>query len=147
MKKLSFLLSVLVLFALAFKPTDYTTVANPSFDEGWVELINGKDFSGWKASENTATWSVTDGLFQAVGKRSHLFYEGAYLKDGFKNFELEVQVKTFELANTGIYFHTKYQEKGWPNSGMEIQVNNTHIGEGDYIELKKTASLYGVRNL
>src|ERR1044071_2876689 len=30
---------------------------------------------------------------------------------------------------------------------MEIQVNNPHIGEGDYIELKKTASLYGVRNV
>ena len=86
-------------------------------------------------------------IFHAVGKRSHLFYEGGYLKDGFKNFELEVQVKTFKLANTGIYFHTRYQETGWPNSGMEIQVNNTHIGEGDYIELKKTASLYGVRNV
>jgi hypothetical protein len=147
MKKISHLLSVLVLFALAFKPADFKTVANHSFDDGWVELINGKDFTGWKASENTATWSVTDGLFQAVGKRSHLFYEGEYLKDGFKNFELEVQVKTFKLANTGIYFHTAYQETGWPNSGMEIQVNNTHIGEGDYIELKKTASLYGVRNV
>ena len=56
-------------------------------------------------------------------------------------------MRTFKLANSGINFHTAYQETGWPVSGMEIQVNNTHIGEGDYIELKKTASLYGVRNL
>src|SRR4028118_2303334 len=147
MKNLSHLLSLFALSILAFKVADYKTVSNLPFDDGWVELINGKDFTGWKATENTSTWSITGGLFQADGKVSHLFYEGEYLKDGFKNFELEVQVKTFKLANTGIYFHTEYQEKGWPKSGMEIQVNNTHIGEGDYIELKKTASLYGVRNV
>ncbi|WP_062544590.1 3-keto-disaccharide hydrolase [Rufibacter tibetensis] len=147
MKRLFGLLSILALAILAFKPADDKTVSNLSNDAGWVELINGKDLTGWKATENPSTWSVTDGLFQADGKRSHLFYEGEYLKDGFKNFELEVQVKTFKLANTGIYFHTKYQETGWPDTGLEIQVNNTHIGEGDYIELKKMASLYGVRNL
>lgn len=147
MKKISSLFSVFALSILAFKPSGQPSFSYQAPDEGWVELINGKDFTGWKASENTATWSVTEGLFQAVGKRSHLFYEGEHLKDGFKNFELEVQVRTFKLANSGIYFHTKYQETGWPSNGFEIQVNNTHIGEGDYVELKKMASLYGVRNL
>lgn len=147
MKKLSGLLSAFALSVVAFKSAEYKTNSNLSFQDGWIELINGKDFTGWKASENTATWSVTDGVFQAVGKRSHLFYEGEQLKEGFKNFELEVQVKTFKLANSGIYFHTEYQETGWPNKGIEIQVNNTHIGERDYIELKKMASLYGVRNI
>ena len=113
----------------------------------WVELINGKDFTGWKASENANTWTVIDGMFQCDGKRSHLWYEGEHLKDGFKNFELEVQVKTFKLANSGIYFHTEYQETYCPNKGFVIQVNNTHIGENEYIELKRMASLYGIRNL
>ncbi|MGZ8559865.1 MAG: family 16 glycoside hydrolase [Chitinophagaceae bacterium] len=147
MKKISFLLCLLILVILSFKPAAHNTCTTLAGDNGWVELINGKDFTGWKASENTPTWSVTDGLFQAVGKRSHLFYEGEHLKDGFKNFEMEVQVKTFRLANSGIYFHTEFQEKGWPNKGIEIQVNNSHIGEGDYIELKKMASLYGLRNI
>ena len=147
MKKLSFLLVVLLIVVFAFKPRENKIHDIPG-DEGWVELINGKDFTGWKASENTSTWSVTsDGLFQAVGKRSHLFYEGEYLKEGFKNFELEFKVRTYKLANSGVYFHTAYQETGWPNNGIEIQVNNTHIGERDYIELKKMASLYGVRNV
>ncbi len=114
----------------------------------WIQLINGKDMSGWKASENKETWSVTpEGYLQAVGKRSHLFYEGEHLKSGFKNFEFEAQVRTFKLANSGIYFHTKYQESGWPGQGIEIQVNNSHIGEGEYIELKRMGSLYGVRNV
>jgi glyoxylase-like metal-dependent hydrolase (beta-lactamase superfamily II) len=116
-------------------------------DSGWIELINGKDFSEWKPSENKETWSVTEGVFQGVGKRSHLFYEGAELKDGFKNFEIDVWVRTFKLANSGIYFHTKFQENGWPDKGIEIQVNHSHIGEGDYVEYKKMASLYGYRNL
>ena len=122
------------------------TIVDELDDTGWVELINGKNFSDWKPSENKETWSVTEGVYQAFGKRSHLYYQGAELKDGFKNFEIDVWVKTFKLANSGINFHTKYQEIGWP-SGFEIQVNNTHIGEGDYIEYKKEASLYGVRNL
>src|SRR5688572_413842 len=115
MKKLSLLLGVAAFTVLAFKPADYKKPSDRSLNDGWVELINGKDFTGWKASETKGTWSVTDGVFQAVGKRSHLFYEGEYLKDGFKNFELEVQVRTFRLANSGIYFHTTYQETGWPN--------------------------------
>lgn len=136
------------LFVLAFNPACVNSDSQQKQPDEWIELINGKDFTGWKASENTSTWSVTpEGFFQAVGKRSHLFYEGEYLKEGFKNFELEVQVKTFKLANSGIYFHTKYQETGWPSNGMEIQVNNSHIGEGDYVELKKMASLYGIRNV
>ena len=113
----------------------------------WIELYNGKDFTGWKAVENDSTWTITDGVMQAHGKRSHLFYVGDQLKDGFKNFELYAQVKTFKLANSGIYFHTEMQGEGWPSKGFEIQVNNSHIGEGDYVEYKKAGSLYGVRNI
>lgn len=147
MKYLALFLVCLVAFCIAsFKP--FKVTEEKTNEEGWIELINKKDFKGWRSSETKGTWTVTpEGYFQAVGKRSHLFYEGEHLQDGFKNFELEVQVKTFKLANSGIYFHTEYQETGWPTKGMEIQVNNTHIGEGDYIELKKMASLYGVRNL
>lgn len=86
MKNLSHLLSLFALSILAFKAADYKTVSNLSYGDGWVELINGKDFTGWKATENTSTWSIKDGLFQADGKVSHLFYEGEYLEDGFKNF-------------------------------------------------------------
>ena len=95
--------------------------------DGWIELINGKDLTDWKASENESTWSVVDGTYQAVGKRSHLFYTGKHLKEGFKNFEIDVWVKTFKLANSGIYIHTQYQPSGWPSNGMEIQVNNIAV--------------------
>jgi hypothetical protein len=65
----------------------------------------------------------------------------------FKNFELKADVMTTPGSNSGIYFHTAYQDEGWPGEGFEVQINNTHRGEGDYIERKKTGSLYGIRNL
>jgi len=43
-------------------------------------------------------------------------------------------------ANGGIYFHTAYQEKGFPRAGIECQVNVSH---SDWI---KTGSLYGLAN-
>ncbi|MBK8565244.1 MAG: DUF1080 domain-containing protein [Saprospiraceae bacterium] len=140
MKIQAFTFAMAALLAFAFP-------LKTNAQDGWVELINGKDMMGWRANENTATWTVEGGLLAGVGKRSHLFYEGEHLRDGFKNFEMEVQVRTFKLANSGIYFHTNFQEEGWPGTGIEIQVNNSHIGEGTYVELKKMGSLYGYRNI
>ena len=112
----------------------------------WISLFNGKDLSGWTASENQGTFSVQDGLIVTDGERSHLFYNGDVEGHEFKNFEFKAEVKTTPGSNSGIFFHTSYQQEGWPFQGYEAQVNNTHTGEGDYRELKKTGSLYAVRN-
>lgn len=113
----------------------------------WVNLFDGHSLNGWKASEHPHTWSVSSGCLQADGPRSHLFYTGPVKSAVFRNFELEAEVMTWPGANSGIFFHTAYQEKGFPAKGFEVQINNTHQGEGRYRENKKTASLYGVRNL
>jgi hypothetical protein len=116
--------------------------------DDWINLFNGKDLSHWKANESPESFKVVDGVIVANGVRSHLFYVG----DGeepinFKNFELSLDVQTYPLANSGIYFHTALQKEGWLEQGYELQVNSTHHGEGDYKEVKKSGSLYGVRNL
>lgn len=114
--------------------------------EGWLSLFDGRSLSGWKASEHPASFRVADGQIICEGPRAHLFYVGEGKLPEFKDFELRAEVLTKPGANSGIYFHTAFQEEGWPEKGFEIQVNNTHRGEGDYRELKKTGSLYGVRN-
>ncbi|MBI4890330.1 MAG: DUF1080 domain-containing protein [Acidobacteria bacterium] len=113
----------------------------------WVSLFNGRDLDGWKPSENLNSWKVIDGALAADGPRSHLFYSGPVRSAMFRNFELEAEVMTQPEANSGIYFHTAFQEKGFPQKGFEVQVNNTAKGEGAYRERKKTGSLYGVRNV
>ena len=110
----------------------------------WIDLFNGKDLNGWKASENPSSFRVENGAIICSGPRGHLFYE---TNKPFRNFELIAEIKTTSLANSGIYFHTKYQDKDWPSEGYEVQVNNTHKGIGDYNETKKTGSLYAVRNV
>lgn len=114
-------------------------------DHAWVELFNGKDLTGWKVSENPDTFRVVDGEIVAKGDRAHLFYEG----DGegplpeppFKNFELKCKIMTKPSANSGIFFHTEFQDEGWPGKGYEVQVNQTH---GDRI---KTGSIYAVQDV
>ena len=105
-------------------------------DDGWVTIFDGKSFAGWKASENVDSWKIEDGAFVCNGPRSHLFYTGA--DEPFVNFEFKAEVMTTPGSNGGIYFHTRYQQDGWPKYGYEAQVNITH---GDP---KKTGSLYGV---
>ncbi len=103
--------------------------------EGWISLFDGT-LNGWKASENKDTFSVRDGMIVVDGPRSHLFYVGPVNNANFKNFEIKAEVMTKPSANSGIYFHTEYQERGWPDKGYEVQVNNTHS------DWRKTGSLY-----
>lgn len=89
--------------------------------------------------EKADSWKIDDGAFVAQGSRSHLFYVGD--EKAFKDFELKVDVMTEPGSNGGIYFHTRYQESGWPKQGFECQVNVTQT---DWI---KTGSLYGLVNM
>jgi len=108
---------------------------------GWISLFNGKDFTGWKVNENTGTFRIKDGAIVSHGDRSHCFYVGPVGNHDFKDFELKVDVKTEPGSNGGIYFHTAYQDAGWPDKGFEVQVNNTH---SDPI---KSGSLYHVKDI
>ena len=113
----------------------------PAAEDGWKTLFNGKDLTGWKVSENKDSVYVEDGHLVTHGPRSHAFYVGT--GDGseiYKNFHFQAEAKTGPKANSGIYFHTRYLDEGWPNRGYEVQVNNTH---GDP---KKTGGLYNVQD-
>jgi len=113
----------------------------------WIPLFDGKSLKNWTPSENRGSWKVADGMLAADGGRSHLFYSGAVRNADFKNFELRVELLARPKCNSGVFFHSRFQESGWPEQGFEVQVNNTATGEGGYLERKKTASLYGVRNI
>ena len=104
--------------------------------DGWVSLFDGKTMEGWKVNENEKTWSIVDGTLTCHGDRSHIFYVGD--DKPFVNFEFKAECKATKGSNSGIYFHTKFLESGWPKYGYEAQVNNSH---GDP---KRSGSLYGV---
>lgn len=114
----------------------------------WITIFDGTSLEGWRASENKGSFYIENDILVSEGERSHLFYEGDVNNATFRNFEFKADVKTSPNGNSGIYFHTEYQEEGWPSKGYEVQISNTHEGNPDgYIERKKTGSLYGIRNL
>jgi len=115
-------------------------------DEGFVSLFDGKTLSGWKVGENAGVFRVMDGNIvmecpTTTQSPAHLFYTGDVNGHRFKNFDLRVDVMTFPKANSGIYFHTQYQESGWPSHGLECQVNNSHC------DWRRTGSIWGIYNI
>jgi hypothetical protein len=107
----------------------------------WVSLFDGKTLNGWKVGENASSFKVEDGAIVVNGPVGHLFYDGTVGNHDFKNFEFKAQVMTTPGSNSGLYFHTAYQEKSWPSKGFEVQVNNSHT------DWKRTASLYNIQDI
>ena len=107
--------------------------------DGFKKIFDGKSMDGWKANENTDSWKLVDGMLVCKGERSHLFYVGD--DKPFKNFHFKAEVKTTKGSNAGIYFHTKYQDSGWPKYGYECQVNVSHS------DPKKSSGLYAVKDV
>lgn len=118
-----------------------TITAALADEEGFKPLFDGKTLDGWNVAENKDSFKIEDGAIVAHGPRAHAFYSGEVNGAKFKNFELRLEAMTRKNSNGGVFFHTEYQEKGWPR-GYEIQVNNT---QGDP---QKTGGLYAtVKNL
>lgn len=109
--------------------------------QGWISLFNGKDLSGWKVGKNAGTFTVENGALIAHGPTAHLFYDGEVNQHNFRNFEFRASVMTTPGSNSGLYFHTTYQEGGWPEKGYEVQVNNSHT------DWRRTGSLYGIQDI
>src|SRR5678815_5411694 len=87
--------------------------------DGWTSLFDGKSLDGWKVGDNASTFSVDSGMIKVNGNTAHLFYEGKVNNHSFKNFEFKADVMTRPHSNSGIYFHTTFQQGGWPQVGYE----------------------------
>jgi len=109
--------------------------------DDWVSLFDGKSLANWKVGDNASTFSIENGTIVAHGPTAHLFYEGDVHRHNFKNFEFKAEVMTTPGSNSGIYFHTEYQDSSWPKKGYEVQVNNSHT------DWRRTGSLYAVQDV
>ena len=112
-----------------------------STNDGWISLFDGKTLNGWKVGDNAQTFTVKDGAIVANGDVAHLFYDGSVKDHDFKNFEFKADVMTTPGSNSGIYFHTVYQDSSWPAKGYEVQVNNSQE------DWRRTGSLYGIQDI
>jgi hypothetical protein len=107
----------------------------------WIPLFDGETLNGWKAGSNATSFKIKNGTIVVNGNMSHLYYDGEVQQHHFKNFELQTEVMTTPGSNSGIYFHTQYQEKDWPKKGYEVQVNNSHT------DWRRTGSLWAIHDV
>ncbi|MFN2438769.1 MAG: DUF1080 domain-containing protein [Chitinophagaceae bacterium] len=131
---------LLIFFTLAFFALCSPSKKNDT-NKQWISLFDGKSLADWEASENPSSFSIENGTIKVHGPRAHLFYQGSVMNHQFKNFEFKASVMTAPGSNSGIFFHTAYQESGWPSKGYEVQVNNT---QSDW---RRTGSLYAVQDV
>lgn len=112
--------------------------------DDWHILFDGSSLSGWQSNEEKPdVFTITEaGELKVSGGRAHLFWMGNdAVPADLKNFELKLKVKTTAGSNSGIFFHTKFQENGWPDYGLEAQINSTHK------DRRKTASIYAIQDV
>ena len=126
-----------------------STLLNGCAKEEWIDLFDGKTIKGWKSSGNGSLWGIESGMLVSNSGSSNLFYDGDVSKQNFKNFELLVDVKVDDVSNSGIFFHTKYQEAGLPKKGYQCQILNSSSKtvSSKNSSQNKTGSLSGIRNL
>jgi hypothetical protein len=127
MKRSAIALLVLALGVPAF-------AADDKDKEGWVQLFNGKDLTGFKTHpKDKAKWEVKDGVIVGSGGVGHLYSE----RGDYKNFRYRVEAKINDGGNSGQYFRAQFGP-GFPK-GYEAQINATHR------DPVRTGSLYGFK--
>lgn len=132
---------ILLFLSVLFGSVSFS-FTNPQEKNGeWISLFDGTTLNGWKVGANAETFRVENGAIVVNGNVAHLFYDGNVGNHNFKNFELKLDIMTKPGANSGVYFHTQYQESSWPKKGYEVQVNNSQT------DWRRTASLYAVQDL
>jgi hypothetical protein len=124
MKK--FVLCAGVLFAAALPAAE---------QGGWISMFDGKTLEGWKANQNSESWTVRDGAITGDGEASHLFW----MTRECENCEFKAEVKISHGGNSGMYFRTAFGP-GFPK-GYEAQVNTSHT------DPVKTGSLYNFHKI
>lgn len=100
---------------------------------GWVNLFNGKDFTGWE-KVGQEKWEVEDGEIHGVAVTKAY----GYLKttQNYKDFHLALKFKCVGDGNSGVFFHTDFKP-GTPDvsKGLQFEIDCT-LGE-------HTGGIYG----
>jgi hypothetical protein len=115
-----------------------TPNANNVVVDGWTQLFNGRDLSGWKPHpDEEGVWKVEGGELIGSGGTSYLFSE----RGDYEDFQLRVEAKISDGGESGVYFRVptmKLLRYGAFPEGYEANINSTHP-----IDEERTGSLTG----
>ena len=106
---------------------------NPTQENEWESLFNGKDLSGWTVmcqpqDAGNEFWKVEDGsiLCDSIGKSDHT-YVWLMTDREFQDFELRLKFQAYadSPGNSGLQFRSRYDKDdngGWLN-GPQIDIH------------------------
>ena len=120
---------------------------NLAFGQEWHSLFDGQDLDGWKTGGSPGAFKAVGGEIVCEGPASHLFYSGPNGKAEFRNFEFSAEIMTEGGSDSGVCFHTDFEERGFPGKGFEVQVLNRRAEAGEDVGNELTGSLGPVRNI
>ena len=126
-------------------------VSSSEKSEGWTLLFNGKDFTGWRQCNGTAmpaNWVIEDDamkVFTGEGKKPGQGAGGDILfgTKKFKNFELSIDWKAGDKANSGIFYNVR-EVPGKPifYAAPEVQVLDNVNASDNKVASHLAGSLY-----
>ena len=92
-----------------------------------MQLLNGRDLSGWKMSDpaSTVTWKVENGTLVSPGRGPELISDAK-----FEDFKLHIEFNCAPGSNSGIYLRGRY----------ELQIEDDPEPEGPTM---RTGGVYG----
>ena len=117
-------------------------IQHKSFDEGWTQLFNGKDLSGWKQVGDGSHY-VENGLIASHGGMGLLYW----IKEKFSNCKIRVvfRMKKFN-SNSGVFIRIPIEPReAWMpvHYGYEVQIDN-HPETSNEDEYHITGTLYSL---
>lgn len=151
MKKIIALCIVLLVASVSGYAQKVNKLSKKEKKEGWELLFNGKDFDGWRQYNNDkmpSNWIIEDNamkVFTVEGKESGRGSGGdiLFFKKKFKNFELSIDWKASEKANSGIFYYVR-EVAGKPifNAAPEVQILDNEKATDNKIKSHLAGSLY-----
>ncbi|HKJ78232.1 MAG TPA: DUF1080 domain-containing protein [Prolixibacteraceae bacterium] len=133
---------------LAQQPNELTKKEKKA---GWELMFNGEDFDGWRKCNGTgmpANWTIEDNAMKVLlgeGKNPGQGAGGDILFDNkkYKDFELSIDWKASEMANSGIFFNVR-EVPGKPiyYAAPEVQVLDNENATDNKIDSHLAGSLY-----
>ncbi|WP_372949231.1 DUF1080 domain-containing protein [Mariniphaga sp.] len=153
MMKKNFLLAVLATALLTLPAFAQKTnkLTKEEKKAGWELLFNGKNFDGWRQCNGDAmpaNWTIEDNAMKVLigeGKNPGQGAGGDILfgEKKFKDFELSIDWKASEMANSGIFYYVK-EVPGKPiyYAAPEIQVLDNENATDNKIDSHLAGSLY-----
>lgn len=85
-------------------PAPYLTRKKAAEWAAPIELFNGKDLTGWKATSASNQWEVIDGILTSKKPGANLITD-----QKFQDFKLEVEFRYPEGGNSGVYLRGRYE--------------------------------------